>query len=111
MMMADAPPPPPAVPKRAMVEAPTPPLPMAGRPRPGTRRRAPIALPMFATLAAVPPSLPSRHRLCRSSARCAGRAPQRSRRQAAEPAEIEPSEPIAGPVPVPRRSRTARVAL
>src|SRR5882757_7720768 len=67
-MMADVPPPPPAVPKRAMVEAPKPPLPVAvAAPAETPVNEIPVketpapafALPMFATLSAAPPSLPS----------------------------------------------------
>src|SRR5437763_14344490 len=55
-MLADAPPPPPAVPRRAMVEAPKPPLPVAvAAPVEPPVKETPapaFALPMFASLSA-----------------------------------------------------------
>jgi hypothetical protein len=115
-MMADAPPPPPAVPKRAMVEAPKPPLPAAvATPveTPVKEMPAPaFALPMFATLSAAPPSFPSTSPAFADPAQDVSPAaasvaapvtePAMAPVLAAEPAELEPSEPIAGPVPVPR---------
>jgi hypothetical protein len=108
-MMADAPPPPPAVPKRAMVEAPKPPLPVAvaaAAETPVKETPAPaFALPMFATLSAAPPSLPSTSPAFADPAPDV--APITAPVLAAEPTELEPSEPIAGPVPLPRAKRHA----
>ena len=128
-MMADAPPPPPTIPRRAMVEAPKPPLPMAvataGEP---PAKEAPVqetpapqfALPMFATLAAAPPSLPSTSPAFADPAQDVApaaapvaapitapepapvAAPAAVATETTETAELEPSEPIAGPVPMPR---------
>ena len=118
-MMADAPPPPPAVPTRAMVEAPKPPLPVAVAAPveiPVKETPAPaFALPMFATLSAAPPSLPSTSPAFADSAQdvSPAAAPITAPVVAAEPAEaaeIEPGEPIAGPVPVPRAKPHGPVA-
>jgi len=124
-MMADAPPPPPAVPKRAVVEAPKPPLPVAvasAAETPVTETAAPApapALPMFATLSAAPPSFPSASASPAfadpaqdvSPAAAPVAAPVATPAlAAAEPAELEPSEPIAGPVPLPKAKRHGAVA-
>jgi hypothetical protein len=111
VMIADAPPPPAALPKRAMVEAPPPPIPMpepAKTPEP-ERTQTASALPMFATLSAAPPSL--------ATAPPAYADPVQDMPSAdvpsiivAEPAEIEPSEPIAGLVPLPRAKPHGPVA-
>jgi hypothetical protein len=118
-MMADIPPPPPTLPKRAMVEAPKPPLPVTvAAPVETSVKETPapaFALPMFATLAAAPPSLPSTSPAFADPAQdvspsaasvaapiTAPVAAPVTAAESAEPAELEPSEPIAGPVPVPR---------
>ena len=118
-MMADAPPPPPAVPKRAMVEAPPPPLPVAGcRPRrrnPSKRERQ-----LLQRCRCLRRSRrrrrhsPARHRLSpiqrRTSRRTRADPPSVMAAEPAEAAEIEASEPIAGPVPVPRAKPHGPVA-
>jgi len=127
-IMADAPTPPPDMPKRAMVEAPKPPLPVvvaAAPVEPPVKETpaAPFALPMFATLAAAPPSLPSSspafadpaHDLSPAPAPVAAPVTERvatpvTTAEPAEAAEIEPGEPIAGPIPLPRAKRHGAVA-
>src|SRR5437764_10975263 len=112
-MMTDAPPPPPAVPKRAMVEAPKPPLPAAvAAPAETPVKETPapaFALPMYATLSAAPPMLPSTSPVFADRAQdvSPAEAPVTAAVLAAEPAELEPSEPIAGSVPLPRAKRHA----
>jgi hypothetical protein len=119
-MMADTPPAPPAVPKRAMVEAPKPALPVAVAAAPVQapvkEMPAPFALPMFATLSAAPPSLPSTSPAFADPAQdptpavspaAAPITPPVSETTASpvtatETAELEPGEPIAGSIPVPR---------
>lgn len=125
VMMADAPPPPPAVPKRAAVEAPPPPPavpkravveappPMAVAEPAETalpeRSQTASALPMFATLAVAPPSMPSAPPAYADPAQDA--PPAASSTMVAEPEAIESSEPIAGPVPLPRAKPHGRLAL
>jgi hypothetical protein len=110
MMLAEGAPPPVAVPKRAMVEAPPPPLPMAEpAPTPEPERtQTASAQPMFATLAVVPPAFPSPPPGYADPAQDAPSAVPST--IAAEPAEIEASEPIAGPVPLPRAKPHGPVA-
>jgi hypothetical protein len=116
MIFAEAPPPPPALPKRAQVEALPPPL-----PQPPVAQAEPVvppvqerqefasALPMFATLAAAPPG--------RGRIQPAFADPVQDISAAAPPAmmsesdTLEPSEPIAGPVPLPRAKPHGPVAL
>ena len=121
-MMADAPPPPPAVPKRAMVEAPKPPLPVAAAVETPVKETPAVAfaLPMFATLSAAPPSFPSASASPAfadpaqdlSPAVAPIAAPITAPIMAAEPAELElePSERLAGPVPLPRAKRHAALS-
>jgi hypothetical protein len=108
-MMAEAPPPPPAVPRRAVVEAPPPPMAVAQPaepPVPETSQKT-SALPMFATLAAAPPSLASAPPAYADPVLDTPAVPSII---VAEPAEIEAAEPITGPVPLPRAKPHGRVA-
>jgi hypothetical protein len=68
-----------------------------------------FALPMFATLSAAPPSLPSTSPAFADAMQdiAPAAAPTTEPVVAAEPAELEPSEPIAEPVPLPRAKRHA----
>jgi hypothetical protein len=123
---AAAPPPPPSIPKRAQVEAPPPPM-MAREPAAPTvvaSADEPAVsasdLPMFATLTLAPPSFPA------APPAAAAPEPEVSSPPLAAPpvvtsetenasdtpsimasnaGELESSEPIAGPIPLPRPKR------
>jgi hypothetical protein len=106
MTLADAPPPPPAIPKRAQVEAPPPSMATA-EPAKETPVSA-AALPMIATLAAAPPSMA---RVPPASAEPADSPSATASIMIAEPAaEPQLSEPLAGPIPLPRSKPHGRVA-
>ncbi len=105
--LADAPPPPPAIPRRAQVEAPPPSLTASAEPAKETPVSA-AALPMIATLAAAPPSMA---RAPPASAEPADSPSATASITVAEPtAEQQLSEPLAGPIPLPRveAARSAR---
>ena len=149
-MMADAPPPPPTVPKRAMVEAPKPPIwrgcgcrrlsSLRSKRRPLLHSRcrclhrlsaappslpstspafadpapdvspdpAPIAAPITAPVAAPITAPVVADPGSQSTVVASIAAPvEASITASAEPAELEPSEPIAGPVPLPLAKRHA----
>ena len=74
------------------------------------------ALPMLATLTVAPPSLgspvPGYADPVQDAAPAAqDAAPAAARAVTAESDALEPSEPIAGPVPLPRKKPNTRVAL
>ena len=112
MIMAAAPPEPPAPAAPAPVEAPQPPMamtePVASR---SARERTPpaAATPMFTTLAAVPPVLNSPPSAFADPAPDVSTAASPS--AIPEPAALEASEPIAGPIPLPRTKPSGPVAL
>lgn len=111
MMMADDPPAP-AVSARAVTEAPQPPMAMTepATPLPAAERRVPAsALPMFATLAVVPPTLSSAPQAFADPVQDISRATPSI--MVEEPAALEPAEPIAGPVPLPRAKPHGPLAL
>ncbi len=119
MMLAAAPPTPPAPLARAqstVAKAPQPvemAEPVAPPPPPSPARAAPepavTALPMFATLAAAPPSLASVPPAYTDPVQDKSSAPPSI--MVAETSAIEPSEPIAGAIPLPRTKPQVRVAL
>lgn len=105
--LADAPPPPPAIPRRAQVEAPPPSLTASAEPAKETPVSA-AALPMIATLAAAPPSMA---RVPPASAEPADSPSATASITVAEPtAEQQLSEPLAGPIPLPRSKPHGRFA-
>jgi hypothetical protein len=108
MTFADAPPPPPAIPKRAQVEAPPTPLMATAELAKETLVPA-AALPMIATLSAAPPSMAS---VPPASAEPAGDSPSVTASIMVAEAVAEPqlSEPLAGPIPLPRSKPHGRVA-
>ena len=85
--------------------SPEPPAPVKATPEPVT---GVSALPMFATIAIVPPSLASAPRAFADPAREAAPEPVPMAEPAVEP---EASEPIAGPVPLPRAKPHGPVAI
>jgi hypothetical protein len=107
-MIVAEPPETPAVSTRVRTEAPQPPAVMAEPANPPPSEPTASALPMFATLAAVPPALGSATPAFADPAQDASPAPSI---MVAETAEIESGEPIAGPVPLPRAKPHGRVAL
>jgi hypothetical protein len=100
----------PAVSTRARTETPQPPVAMAtAEPAtPPAGERTASALPMFATLALVPPALGNATPAYADPAQDASSTPSI---MVAETDAIEPAEPIAGPVPLPRAKPHGRVAL
>ena len=111
MMMADDPPTP-AVSARAVTEAPQPPMAMTepATPLPAAERRVPAsALPMFATLAVVPPTLSSAPQAFADPVQDISRATPSI--MVEEPAALEPAEPIVGPIPLPRAKPHGPLAL
>ena len=107
-MIVAEPPETPAVSTRVRTEVPQPPAVMAEPANPPPSEPTASALPMFATLAAVPPALGSATPAFADPAQDTSPAPSIT---VAETAEIEPGEPIAGPVPLPRSKPHGRVAL
>jgi len=107
-MIVAEPPETPAVSTRVRTEAPQPPAVMAEPANPPPSEPTASALPMFATLAAVPPALGSATPAFADPAQDTSPAPSIT---VAETTEIEPGEPIAGPVPLPRSKPHGRVAL
>ena len=112
LIVADDPPAPAAV-ARAQIEAPRPAMATAGPAAspPSGERRAPAssALPMFATLAIVPPTLSSTPRPFADPAQESSRATPSI--MVEEPAALPSAEPIAGPIPLPRTKPHGSLAL
>ena len=115
MLMAAAPPAPPAIPKRAQVEALPPPITAVEAPQATVAERMQVqervqervqdkpfstsALPMFATLATAPPSMPSQAYADPAQDSPSSIPPVMS---AETPAELAPPEPMSGVMPLPR---------
>jgi hypothetical protein len=95
-------------PQRAQVEAPQPPTVMAEPANPPASEQAASPLPMFATLAVVPPALGGATPAYADPAQDGSPAPSI---MVAETKAIEPAEPIEGPVPLPRAKPHGPVAL
>ena len=93
---------------RAQTEAPPPPTVMAEPANPPASEQTAAALPMFATLALVPPAVGSATPAYADPVQEGSPAPSII---AAETEAIEPGEPIGGPVPLPRAKPHGRVAL
>jgi hypothetical protein len=109
-MIVAEPPAPPSVSARAEIAAPQPPPAMAEVTPPAPASDPPVSkLPMFATLAVVPPSLGSAPPAYADPGQDA--APATPSIMVDEPAALEAGEPIAGPVPLPRAKPHGPVAL
>ena len=109
-MIVAEPPAPPSVSARAEIAAPQPPPAMAEVTPPAPASDPPVSkLPMFATLAVVPPSLGSAPPAYADPGQDA--APATPSIMVDEPAAVEAGEPIAGPVPLPRAKPHGPVAL
>jgi hypothetical protein len=102
----------PAVSARIETEAPQPPAAMAETTTlPPVSDRPASTLPMFATLAVVPPSLGSAPPAPAYADPGRDAAPALPSIMVDEPAAVEAGEPIAGPVPLPRTKPHGPVAL
>ena len=99
---------PPSSSVRAQTEAPPPPTVMAEPANPPASEQTAAALPMFATLALMPPAVGSAPPAYADPVQQGSPAPSI---MAAETEAIEPGEPIDGPVPLPRAKPHGRVAL
>jgi hypothetical protein len=111
MIVADDPPPPAAV-ARTEIEAPRPPMATAepaATPPSGERRAPASALPMFATLAIVPPTLTSAPRPFADPAQEISRPTPSI--VVEEPAVLPSAELTAGPIPLPRTKSHGSLAL
>jgi hypothetical protein len=93
---------------RAQTEAAPPPTVMAEPANPPASEQTVAALPMFATLAAVPPAVSRATPAYADPVQDGSPAPSV---MAAETEAMEPGEPIDGPVPLPRAKPHGRVAL
>jgi hypothetical protein len=102
----------PAVSARAETAAPQPPVAMAEpvTTTPPAGDRPASTLPMIATLAAVPPSLGSAPPTSAFADPGQDAAPAPPSIMVEEPPALEPGEPIAGPVPLPRTKPHGPVA-
>ena len=111
-MTAAEPPAPPAVAARAETAAPQPPAAMTETTTaPPSSERSASTLPMFATLAVVPPSLGGASPAPAYADPGQDASPAPPSIMVDEQAAVEPGEPIAGPVPLPRAKPHGPVAL
>jgi hypothetical protein len=111
-MIVAEPPAPPAVSARAEPAAPQPPVAMLEpTTAPPSGERPASTLPMFATLAVVPPSLGSAPPTPAYADPGQDASPATPSIMVDEQAATEPGEPIAGPVPLPRAKPHGPVAL